>query len=161
MKTMILYDSVYGNTEKIAQAIGNALGSPEEVRVIKVSEAQPDQFAGLNFLIVGAPTQRFRTTEGMSNLLKAIPADSLKGVKVAVFDTRLTQDEINKTSVLAFFVKLFGTHAYAAKFLVNQLKRKGGKVAGSPEGFYVEGMKGPLVEGELERAVSWARKIAA
>ena len=161
MKTLILYESVYGNTEKIAQAIGNALGPQEDVRVLRASDARPDQFTGLSCLIVGAPTQRFRTTEGMSNLLKALPANSLKGVKVAAFDTRLTVAEINKTAVLAFFVKLFGSHAYAARFITDQLKKKGGKVAGSPEGFYVEGMKGPLVEGELDRAVNWARKIAA
>jgi len=161
MKTLILYESVYGNTEKIAQAIGNALGPQEEVSVLKASDARPDQFAGLSYLIVGAPTQRFKTTAAVSDLLKMIPQNGLKGVKVAAFDTRLSKGEIDKTPVLAFFVKLFGTRAYAARFIAEQLKKKGGTIAGSPEGFFVEGMKGPLVEGELERAVSWARKIAA
>jgi flavodoxin len=55
MKALILYDSVYGNTEKIALAIGDALGSQEDVSVMKVGEVKPDQFAGLNLLIVGAP----------------------------------------------------------------------------------------------------------
>ena len=161
MKTLILYDSVYGNTEKIALAIGNALGPQEDVSVVKVSDAKPDQLAGLNLLIVGAPTQRFRTTAAMSNLLKMIPENSLKGVKVAAFDTRLSIDEINKTPILAFFVKMFGVNAYAARPIANRLRKKGGKLAGSPVGFFVEGMKGPLVEGELERAVNWARQLIA
>jgi flavodoxin I len=107
MKTLILYDSVYGNTEKIALAIGDDLGSQEDVSVVKVSDAKPDQFAGLDLLIVGAPTQRFRTTPSMSDLLKTIPQNSLRGVKVAAFDTRLSMDEINKIPILAFFVRLF------------------------------------------------------
>jgi flavodoxin len=159
MKALILYDSVYGNTQKIARAIGNALGSQEDVSVVKVSDARADQFAGLNLLIVGAPTQRFRTTAAMSDLLKTIPENGLKGVKVAAFDTRLSMDEINKTPILAFFVRLFGVNAYAARPIANQLKKKGGQLARSAEGFFVEGMEGPLVDGELERAVNWARKI--
>jgi flavodoxin len=159
MKTLILYDSVYGNTEKIALAIGDALGSQEDVGVMKVRDARLEQLAGLSLFIVGAPTQRFRTTTAMSDLLKMIPKNSLKGVKVAAFDTRLSMDEINKIPILAFFVRLFGKNAYAAGTIANRLKKKGGKLVGSPEGFLVAGMEGPLVAGELERAVNWARQF--
>ena len=161
MKALILYDSVYGNTEKIALAIGHALGTQEEVSVVKAGEARPDQLAGSDLLIVGAPTQRFRTTPVLSDLLKSIPKNSLRGVKVVAFDTRLSMEEINKIPVLAFFVKLFGKNAYAAWTIANQLKKKGGQLTGSPQGFLVAGMEGPLVEGELERAVDWARQIIA
>jgi flavodoxin len=160
VKALILYDSVYGNTEKIALAIGEALTPQNQVSVVKVGEVNPDQFAGLDLLIVGAPTQRFRTTPAMSNLLKTIPPTSLKSAKVAAFDTRLAIEEINKTPILAFFVRLFGKNAYAAWPIANQLKKKGGRLAGSPEGFLVQGMEGPLAEGELERAADWARQIA-
>ena len=70
MKALILYDSVYGNTEKIALAIGHALGTQEEVSVVKAGEARPDQLAGSDLLIVGAPTQRFRTTPVLSRSRK-------------------------------------------------------------------------------------------
>ena len=158
---MIIYESVFGNTEKIALAIGNALGSQEDVNTLKVSDARPDQFAGLDLLIVGAPTQRFRTTAAMNDLLQRIPENSLKGVKVAAFDTRLTKNEISKTPILAFFVRIFGKNAYAARSIANQLKKKGGKLVGTQEGFFVEGMKGPLVTGELERAANWAKQLIA
>lgn len=161
MKTLILYDSVYGNTEKIALAIGDALGPQEDPSVMKVSDARPDQITGLDLLIVGAPTQQFRTTTAMTDLLKRIPQNSLKGVKVAAFDTRLSTDEIHKTPILAFFVKLFGVNAYAASAIANLLRKKGGILVGPPEGFCVEGMKGPLVEGELQRAANWARQLIA
>lgn len=161
MKSLVIYDSEFGNTEKIAQAIGSALGTHENVTVAKVSEISPDQLVGLDLLIAGSPTQRFRPTLGISSLLNGIPQNSLKGVKVAAFDTRLTLKEINKTAVLAFFVKLSGDSAYAARHIAELLKKKGGQMVVPYEGFYVDGMNGPLVEGELERAADWARQISA
>ncbi len=161
MKALIVYDSVYGNTEKVAQAIANALGSPDEVIAVKASEARPEQFTGIKLLVIGSPTQRFRPTGPVNDLIVRIPKIGLRGTKVAVFDTRLTQGEIDKTPVLAFFVKLFGMNAYAVKPIVVQLKKRGGELIGSPEGFYVQGTEGPLVEGELERAGNWARTTLA
>jgi len=47
MKTLVVYDSFFGNTEKIAQAIGAALGLPPDVEVVRVSAVKPEQLAGL------------------------------------------------------------------------------------------------------------------
>jgi hypothetical protein len=54
------------------------------------------------------------------------------------------------------YVRTFG---YAAKPIARSLTKKGGELHLPPEGFYVQGMEGPLVEGELERAEDWARQI--
>ncbi len=156
MNVLIVYDSVYGNTEKIAQAIGAALGSQGEVETLRVSNVKPEQLAGLKLLIVGSPTQKFRPTAATSNFLKGIPGNGLKGVKVATFDTRITQSQIEGTPVLAFFVKIFG---YAARPMAAALQKKGGELSLPPEGFFVEGTEGPLKEGELERAAEWARQL--
>jgi len=160
MKALVIYDSAYGNTERIAQVVGSTLGSNEDASVLKVSDVRLDQLTGVDLLIIGSPTQRFRPTPGISNMLEAIPIDSLKGIKVATFDTRLTISEINKTAVLAFFVRLSGESAYAAKHIADRLKKKGGQLILPPEGFFVEGMEGPLVQGELDRAADWAKHIS-
>ncbi|MGB7117135.1 MAG: flavodoxin family protein [Anaerolineales bacterium] len=158
MKGFVMYDSAFGNTEQIAMAIGSTLGSPDEIEVLRVGEVKMEGLTGLELLIVGSPTQRFKPTEATSDFLKRIPANYLQGTKVAAFDTRLTIEEIEETRILAFFVRFFG---YAAKPIANKLKKKGGKLVASPKGFYVQGMKGPLVEGEIERAAAWARQIIA
>jgi flavodoxin len=158
MNALVVYDSAYGNTEQIARAIGAALGSQEEADVIRVGDVKPDQLRGLELLVVGSPTQRFRATTAMADFLKGIPKGGLKGIKIAAFDTRLTKREIDETPVLPFFVNIFG---YAAKPISDSLKKKGGEMLLPPEGFYVEGMEGPLVAEELERAREWARQIAA
>ena len=158
MKAMVVYDSAYGNTEKVAQAIGQALGSPEGAEVVRVGNVKPEQLAGLTLLIVGSPTQKFRPLGTITGFLKSIPNSGLKGVKVTAFDTRATESDIAKARILAFFVKIFG---YAAKPIAERLVKKGGDLAIPPEGFYVADTEGPLLEGELERAADWAKRIVA
>jgi flavodoxin len=158
MKALTIYDSFFGNTEQIAQAIGNALGSPEDVGVLRVSNVKPEQLTGLKLLIVGSPTRGFRPTKAITDFLRKIPTNGLKGVRVAAFDTRFTVSDIEETPILPFFVRLFG---YAAKPIADRLERKGGELAIPPEGFFVEGTEGPLKEGELERAADWANQIIA
>ena len=154
---MVVYDSFFGNTERIAQSIGSALGRPENVGIVRVVDVSPEQLAGLKLLIVGSPTRAFRPSPAIKNFLKSIPKDSLNGVKVAAFDTRMMEEEINSAVfILRIMVNIFG---YAARPISDRLVKKGGQLIVPPEGFYVHGTKGPLKEGELERAADWARQI--
>ena len=158
IRYIVIYDSLYGNTEKIAKAIGDTLAEEGESSVLRVGDVKMDMLEEVKLIIVGSPTQGFKPTEAIKAFLKAIPDDQLKGIKVAAFDTRFTPNNNDKTPVLPYFVKIFG---YAAEPMAKALQKKGGELAIAPQGFYVEGKEGPLVEGELERAVTWARKILA
>jgi len=158
MKAVVVYDSAYGNTEKIAQSIGNTLGSPGDVEVLRVGSIKADQLAGVELLVAGSPTQKFRPLPAMVSFLKSIPGGGLKGVRVAAFDTRMTKEDIEAAAaILPFMVRIFG---YAAKPIAGLLVKKGGELVRPPEGFLVEGMEGPLVPGELERAAAWARQLS-
>ncbi|MBN2549059.1 MAG: flavodoxin family protein [Anaerolineales bacterium] len=153
MKTLVLYDSVFGNTEKIAQAIAETLAAP----VAPVSQAGLEQLSGLEILVVGSPTRSFRPTEAMARFLSLLGKDQLRGVNVAAFDTRIWLDTIN-SKPLRFIVDKGG---YAASAIAKTLKAKGGKLAVPPEGFLVSGEQGPLKDGELERAAAWGQQILA
>jgi flavodoxin len=154
---MIIYDSAYGNTAQIAQAINNVLAVSEDVALHQINEVKPEHLWGLDVLIVGSPTQKARPTPATSDFLDRIPKNGLKGVKVAAFDTRFSEERIDS---LGFVVsKLLPVFGYAAKPISDRLKKKGGKLVASPEGFYVDDTEGPLTEGELERAETWARQI--
>ena len=155
MKAMVVYDSIFGNTEQIAKAIGKTLSSETEVEVLKVSQVNPEQLMGLNLLVVGSPTRAFSPTPGIKKLLGNIPKNGLNGIKIAAFDTGISLDDIN-SPVGHFFINLFG---YAARPIANKLVKKGGNLIADPEGFFVEGSEGPLKQGELERAVDWAGQI--
>jgi flavodoxin I len=146
MKALIVYDSVYGNTEKIARAIAEAITPSNEVKVLRAGEANPSELASINLLIVGSPTHGGRPMPTVQDLLNKDPKLSLKGVNVAAFDTR------SQTKL----ARVFGS---AAGRIADNLKKKGGTLIASPEGFLVTGTKGPLKEGELERAAGWAKGI--
>jgi flavodoxin len=157
MKTLVIYDSFFGNTEQIARAIGNALGSPGGAETLRVGDVEPQRLTGLDLLIVGSPTRAFRPTEAITKLLRSIAKNGLDGTRVATFDTRVTEEEIaSRPWILRKMVKIFG---YAARPIADRLVKKGGNLIAAPEGFFVEGTEGPLKEGELERAESWAKRI--
>jgi flavodoxin I len=157
MKVLIIYDSMFGNTARVAQAMATALSNQTAVSVRSVDDVKPEDLARLDLLIVGSPTQGFRPTPAIKKLLNSIPAQALKDVKVAAFDTRISIEDVG-SRFLTLMVNLFG---YAAKPIADRLQKKAGKLVAPPEGFIVQGKEGPLKEGELERAVYWAKHIGA
>ena len=139
MKTLVIYDSAFGNTKKIAEAIAEGIGA----EVINVSEAKACEMRNYELIIVGSPIQGWRPLASMTNFLSALPKESLKGIKVAAFDTRIN-----------IFV-----HGDAVQKMAKALAAAGAEVVGT-EFFYVKDKEGPIVEGETERAVAWAKSLA-
>src|SRR6266700_7262490 len=86
MKAFIIYDSIYGNTEKIAQAIGNGLTG--EVKVVRVGEVHPTELKTCDLLILGSPVHGGIATPAVEAFIKHLPANSLQGKSVAAFATR-------------------------------------------------------------------------
>ncbi len=156
MKALVVYDSVFGNTEQVAQAMGRGLAQLGDVETRRVTDVEPQDLTEVDILVVGSPTRGFRPTPATKKLLKRIPAGGLDGVRVAAFDTRFSVEE-TQSGILSFLVRLFG---YAAGPIAGRLEKEGGDLVAPPEGFIVEGTEGPLRQGELERATNWARRIA-
>ncbi len=144
MKAVVVYDSVHGNTEKIARAIGGAISS--NTPIVRASDLTTQLIAGADILVIGCPTHGGRPTEPMKKALILLTSDVVKGVKVATFDTRLSSR----------FARIFG---YAAERLAADLTGKGAVLASPPEGFIVLGSEGPLKDGEEARAAEWARRL--
>ena len=161
MKALVIYDSFFGNTEQIARAvgaaIGNALASHAEVQTLRVGDVKAEHLAGLDLLVVGSPTRAFSASPATKAWLKSLAPNSLRGIKVAAFDTRADMNDVNSRTLTAF-VKLFG---YAAEPIANSLTKRGGTLVIPAEGFFIVDKEGPLKEGELARATMWAQQIAA
>jgi flavodoxin len=159
MNAIIIYDSVFGNTGKVANTIGDtiaaALASQGQTKTIPIGEITTEQLQGVNLLIIGSPTRSFRPTEAVSKFLKSLPKNYLAEAKVAAFDTRIDLETID-SSALRFIVDKGG---YAASTIAKLMQKKGGKLVLPPEGFLVTGEKGPLKDGELARAIDWANGI--
>lgn len=149
---LIIYDSFFGNTQKVAEAIGEALGNASVKKVCEVSHADLEN---LRILIIGSPTRAFQASPDIKNFLKKLQPDGLTGVKAAAFDTRIPKDQTD-SGFLRFMINLFG---YADTKIAKQLSKAGANVTIESTGFGVKDTEGPLLDGELDRAQTWARGI--
>lgn len=140
MKTLVAYDSWYSNTEKIARAICDTLG--KDASVVSVQDDMRPDLHDVDLLIVGSPTHGGVATPAMEDFMHYIRKGELDGISAAAFDTR----------VPSRWVRIIG---FAAKRIGKGLADKGAEVIDT-EGFIVKHKKGPLKEGELDRAKSWA-----
>jgi flavodoxin len=150
MNALVVYDSVFGNTEKIAQSIAAAFGA----QALPVNQVSIEQLRGLDLLVVGSPTRGFRPTECIAKFINGLPKNHLTGVRVAAFDTRIVLETID-SKALRFLVDKGG---YAAGTIAKALEKKGGVLAAPPAGFFVTGEQGPPKDGELDRAAEWAKR---
>ncbi len=147
MRALVVYDSVYGNTEKVARAVAEGIAPLGEAKVVRAAEADVSEVRSIDLLFIGSPVHAGRPTEAVRGFVNSIPADVLGRIGVATFDTRMKVG----------LAKIFG---YAGERMAKSLKERGANLLAGPEGFIVEGKKGPLREGELERAAGWAKRVA-
>jgi flavodoxin len=154
MKALVIYDSVFGNTEKIAHQISEAVKGNLEVRLVNVSAIIPEQLRGMDLLIMGSPTRGFAASDNMKEFLAKIQAGSLKGIKAVVFDTRM-----DLKNIPFFFRGFVDKGGYAEKPISEALKKGGAELIAPSMGFFVTGQEGPLKAGELERAAAWGKSI--
>jgi flavodoxin I len=145
MKTIVIYDTQFGNTEEVARAVAGELKG--EVKIQNVKDANPADLSDYDLLVIGSPTQGGRQKLNMKSFLDVVKDGALKGKSVAAFDTRMK----------SFWVKMFG---WAADRIAGALTEKGAELIASAEGFFVKSAKGPLAEGELERAKTWGKSLA-
>lgn len=139
MNVLVVYDSNYGNTKIIADAIAQEFST----QAVSVSNATDIDFSKINLLIAGSPINGWKPSEKMGIFLSNLKNDALKNCKAAAFDTR---------------VKLF-IHGDAANKIAHVLENAGAKLITKPQAFYVKGKDGPLLTGEKDKAVEWAKQI--
>jgi flavorubredoxin len=146
MKVVLVYDSKYGNTERIAQAIAKGLAGSglTDVRVLWVAKACEDDFHDMDLWVIGSPTRWGGPTFKMRTLLNNAIKYEGKGRRAAVFDTRYDK-----------------VHSGATERLKAMLERGGLALVTDPESFLVTGTSGPLKEGEESRAELYGKLIAA
>jgi flavodoxin len=146
MKSLVVYFSKFGNTQKIAEAIAETLGSAGSVRVISTDQFGVSDLEGVDMVVMGSPTHRMNLPEAVRTVFETLPRRILRGTSVAAFDT-----SYKMSRWLAPFT--------AARKLAHKLRGLGGKRVVPPETFHVVEREGPLYEGEIERARAWAALI--
>ncbi|WP_421733966.1 flavodoxin family protein [Cellulomonas sp.] len=160
MRALVVYESSFGNTGQIAKAVWEGMFSRmQDVALLDVTSAPRRLPPELELLVVGAPTQAF----GMSR--PATRADAEKqagtepdGTSIGVREWLRELDPPERTVHAATFdTRIHSPHVpgSAAVGAWRVLRRAGFQVAAEAESFWVMGIKGPLRDGELERARAW------
>lgn len=142
MKAHVVYDSAFGNTKSVAEAVAGSLGAID-ASPVPVGDFQPNDLAAGDLLILGSPINGWRPTPKIAELLTALGDGHLKGVKAAAFDTR---------------VRMF-IHGDAAKKMASSLRSQGADIISEPMPFFVQGSEGPLRPGEIEKAARWGKSL--
>lgn len=155
MRFLVTYDSAYGNTARIADVIGASLREYGKAAVKQLEEVTTKDIKKADLIVIGSPTQGGRPTGSTLTFLEELPARSIRGKKIAVFDTRFDPEQ--QKFGLRLLMRTIG---YAAAKMAHAAKRKGWNVISVPMGFIVNDTKGPLRKGEVERAAEWAAFLA-
>ena len=146
MNTLVVYDSQFGNTERVARAIADTLRASGTVRVLRADQTSAADLLGIDLLVLGSPTQGWKPTPAMQSLLASLTRAQLGDVAVACFDTRFRMTHWLSGS--------------AARRMAATFRTIGVQPCVPPESFFVQGGEGPLLAGELERADRWAQALA-
>lgn len=166
MRAIVIYESMYGNTRQIAEAIAAGLSGAVDTAVVPIAKLTPEAIADANLIVVGGPThmlgmsgpgsRRMAVAAGRkagSGLTLEAGADG-PGLRewlttargrgaAAAFDTRLHS-------------KLGGRASVGIR---RRLHRSGYSVVAKPQSFYVS-KANALEPGELERARAWGTTLA-
>lgn len=139
MHVLVVFGSQFGTTAELARAIGAALAPRHTVEVLDAGRAHDITGAGVDLVLVGAPTQLYGHRILVRPFLRNLRERGFAGVAAAAFDTHMP-----------------GASAEGAAAIGRSLTDAGLILVVPPEGFVVANFKGPLAEGEAERAAAWA-----
>jgi flavodoxin len=147
MNALIVYHSQFGNTEQVAEAIVGVFQGAGAARTIPANQLEPADLQDVDLVVMGTPTHKMNLPQAVRPVFEELPRRGLRGVPIAAFDT-----SYKMSAFLARFT--------AAKRIDRKLRKLGGKRLVIPETFYVkESHEGPLYDGEIERAKTWAESI--
>lgn len=163
MRALVVYESMFGNTEAIARAIGEGIEVSMHADVVEVGQAPDTVPADVTLLVVGGPTHAFSMSRpstrrdaaqrasdvisrdrGIREWLGGLPG-VMTEAEATTFDTRARS-------------RVTGSAARAAS---RRLDRLGYPLVAAPVSFRVTDVTGPLVAGELDRAREWGRALGA
>ena len=146
-KAIVVYESKYGNTKLVAETIAEGMREVEgtETVVSEVKEVDLNRIPDYNAILLGSPNHIGGPTGGVKKFIDKLGKLPLEGKLFAVFDTYLGKDFEN-----------------TAKKMERRIGEKvpGLKLAAPGLSIRVDGMKGPISEGELPKCKEFGNKIA-
>jgi hypothetical protein len=161
MSVLVIYESMWGNTRDVAQAIGQGLG--DDATVTEVGQAPHHVPEDVDLVVLGGPTHAFSMSRSSTrhDAVKqgAAVGDPERGIREWLADQTATSDRLDIATFDTRVTSVRHLPGSAAKGAAKEVRRHHlGHLIGS-ESFYVSDSAGPLLEGELERATAWGAEL--
>jgi hypothetical protein len=175
MDVVVVYESLFGNTRLVAEAIADGIRSADpavRVSVTRTDATKLGEVDDASLLVVGGPTRMRRMTaprsrrQGVQAARKAKDQQSCEPEPGAAGPGLREWLQALPPARLGALAAAFDTRVEsrlagsAARPASRQLKHRGFGLAGQPESFIVIGSQGPLRQGELDRARTWGAALA-
>lgn len=134
-RAMVIYDTRFGNTEKVARVLARGIEKQGvKVDCVKADEVDVNKLVKYDFLAIGGPTHAFGISKPMRTFLEKLKGVDIKGKKGFAFDTKYKS-------------RWAGS---AGKRIEKTLKRLGMSIVKPHSSAIVTGSEGPLDEGMEE-----------
>jgi hypothetical protein len=166
VKALVVYESMFGDNREVAKAIaGGLVAAGVQSVAVEVSQAPDEVAADVSLVVAGCPNHAWSMPRPSTRETAAMATDQplvsagrgirewlsqvrlVEGVAVAAFDTRSS----GAAPVVAM--------DHASTSIEKRLIKRGGRRLAKPTGYSVVDMKGPLVDGELDRARAWGVRL--
>ena len=161
MKAVVVYESLWGNTAAIAQAIAQGIGP--EARALSTGQASAEAMEGVELIVAGAPLLAFRLpTDTMRKSIGKDPkhAETPPDLSSPPMRSWLATLPKGRGRSAAFETRFKWSPGSATRAIATGLQRAGYRPIAKDERFIVKGTYGPLADGEVERAKAWGAELA-
>jgi hypothetical protein len=169
MKAVVVYESMFGSTREVAEAIGEGLSSGASVAVVNVNHAEGSAIADVDLLVVGGPThvhglsrpesraEAVEWTKARSKNLRLEPEAPGIGIREWLPTLTVTSGQFAAFDTRADFPRILSGAASAA--IDRALRKLGLHRVVAPASFLIS-TDGRIEPGEVERARAWGESIA-
>lgn len=160
MHAIVVFESHWGSTARIARAIAEGLGPG--AKALTTTEATPEALTGVDLIVAGAPVMAFglpseQMIRNASGDPKApVPADTSHPSLRAWLD----QLPPSSAASAAFDTRLSWSPRGATGTIEGKLRKAGCRTIAKGGEFVVSGTYGPLRDGEEARARAWGSRLA-
>ncbi|MGV8083098.1 MAG: flavodoxin family protein [Coriobacteriia bacterium] len=157
MKALVVYESLWGNTKAVAEAIAGGIG--DGARAVSTADASREALEGVDLLVAGAPVLAFSLPSERIREDQRTRAEKTPDLSHPSMRSWLRGLPKGKGRAAAFDTRIWWTPRGSKRAILRGLAAAG-YLPAATESFIVTGTYGPLREGELTKAREWGRRLA-
>jgi flavodoxin len=164
MRALVVYESMYGNTQLIAAAIGKGLATELQVDLLEADSA-PSSTDGYDIFLVGGPTHAFSMSTKQSRGDTMAKADRElvsqgSGIRDWIGSIAPHRDRTQFATFDTRYDKPTWITGSAARRAAGKLQKRGFTQISPAMSFFITKAEGPLADDEEHRAFEWGERLA-